>query len=69
MDQLDQLARNYGLSIALLIVAVGGLLLVIRSLYAENKALYGRIETLLSERVKTLDMLLQEALSGRRDRT
>jgi hypothetical protein len=64
ISELDQLANSYGLAIALLLIAVLGLVVTVRHLFRANQFLYGRIEALLTEQAKTLNELLSEAMHG-----
>jgi hypothetical protein len=61
----EALATGHGVGTALLIMACSVLVAAVITLYRQNQALYTRIETLLSERVASLEHLLLEG--GRAD--
>lgn len=60
LKDIEQLATGHGVGIAVLLVLVPALFLALGYLYRENRALYGRIESLLIERGDALTKLLKE---------
>lgn len=63
LPDLEQLSKSFGLALALLIVACSGLVIALIAVYRENGSVHLRLETLLSERNKTLEMMFERALS------
>lgn len=61
ISELEQLSKNYGLAIGLLIVAVIFLSYVIMRLYRDNQQLWTRITSILDERGKTLESILENS--------
>lgn len=65
----EALATGHGVGVALLVIVCSTLLGAVIILYRQNLALYGRIETLLTERVAALEHLLDGGRAdGRRPR-
>lgn len=62
IGQLDQLAKSYGFSVALLILVCAVLCTVAIQLYRENQKLNGKLLELLDTRGKFLDSILTEAI-------
>ena len=62
IGQLDQLAKSYGLSAALLILICMVLCTAIALLYRENQKLRDKLLELLDTRGKFLDSILTEAI-------
>ena len=60
VSEFDALSKSYGLSTALLIFAVIGLLACIRGLYAKNELLHTRLEELTDRRSKALERLVSQ---------
>lgn len=65
IGELGQLTKTYGLTVGLLLAAILGLCFVVKVLYADNKALHGKLTELLDERGKFLDSILTEAINGK----
>ncbi|GIU80170.1 MAG: hypothetical protein KatS3mg005_3408 [Bryobacteraceae bacterium] len=65
LNTFEQLAAGHGVGMAVLIMACIVMGAVVISLWRENKALYGRIEELLKERVAVLEQLLEGGLNDR----
>ena len=55
----EQLATGHGVGVALLVIACFALMTAVVALFRENRALYGRMESLLKERVSALEHLLE----------
>jgi hypothetical protein len=65
-NELQELSKHFGLTLAVLLLGCGGLVAAVRSLYAQNQQLHERLERLLEERGKALEALVGEALDRRR---
>ena len=66
LKTFESLATGHGVGTALLLMVCSVLLTGIVALYRQNQALYARIETLLKERVATLEHLLEGGRDARR---
>lgn len=69
LNELDQLSKSYGLAIAILIIAAMMLIYALVTLWRENRQITARLESVLAERGKALEQLLNEALREKRDRS
>lgn len=65
LQMFEQLAAGHGVGMAVLIVACIAMGAVVIALWRENRALYGRIEEVLQERVAVLEQLLDGGLHDR----
>ena len=68
LSDLDSLSKSYGLALALLIIACVGLVFALIAVYREKSAVHVRLETLLSERNKTLESMFERVLDANRAR-
>jgi hypothetical protein len=68
MPDIDAFAKSYGLLVAILVLAALGLSRAVAFLYRENATLHQNLETLLSERNKSLEQLLENSYRDRSPR-
>ena len=61
----EALATGHGVGTAVLVLACFAMMLALMALWRENRSLYGRIQTLLAERVASLEHLVEGARNER----
>ena len=66
MPDFDAFAKSYGLVVAVFSVATLGLTRAVVLLYQENAKLHEHLETLLDERNKAVEQLVDNAIRDRR---
>ncbi|MFB3828944.1 MAG: hypothetical protein ACE15B_19415 [Bryobacteraceae bacterium] len=67
MNELEQLAKSYGLAIAILIVGGCVLAYTVLTLWRENLRTQAKLETVLTERIKALETITEAHV--KRDRS